>query len=61
LTARETRERREANSARIAGLRREFHGLRFDPVLLDTDDLAAIQLSFLDWAARRSRRRGMSR
>jgi hypothetical protein len=61
LTAREVAERREANVARLAHLRRDFHGLQFDPVVLDDGDPVAVQLAFLGWAARRARRRGTGR
>jgi uncharacterized protein (DUF58 family) len=61
LTAREAHERRSSNEARLRDLVHAFHRLQFDPVLLDTSDPAAIDLAFLNWAARRRLTRGRAR
>jgi len=57
LSAREAQGRREANEARLARLLDEFVALDFDPLLLGTDDPAAIDQRFLDWAELRGRTR----
>ena len=57
LSAREARERREANEARLARLLDEFAALGFDPLLLGTDEPAAIDQAFLEWAELRGRTR----
>jgi uncharacterized protein (DUF58 family) len=57
LSAEEARERRTANEARLARLLDEFAALGFDPLLLGTDDPAAIDRVFLDWAELRGRNR----
>jgi uncharacterized protein (DUF58 family) len=57
LSAREARERRAANEARLARLLDEFAVLGFDPLLLGTDDPAGIDQAFLEWAELRGRTR----
>jgi uncharacterized protein (DUF58 family) len=53
LTAGEASERQRSNEARLQALIRGFQQLRFDPVLLDSSDPAAIDLAFIRWASRR--------
>jgi uncharacterized protein (DUF58 family) len=53
LTARQARERREANAGRLARLTERLRRLGFDPVLLGTTDPVAIDAEFLAWARRR--------
>lgn len=53
LTARDARARRTANEARLATLLARFRALQLDPVLLGTSEEAAIDATFLTWAARR--------
>jgi uncharacterized protein (DUF58 family) len=57
LSAREARERRVANEARLQRLLDEFAALGFDPVLLGSSDPFAIDQAFLDWAELRGRTR----
>ncbi len=60
LTAREAAARREANEARRADLVREFRGLGFEPVVVESTDPGDILQSFVAWAEQRlyERRRG---
>lgn len=53
ITARDARERRDANEARLQRLLQVFGGLGHDPVLLDDHSPATIARSFLGWAERR--------
>ena len=53
VSRREARARRDANERRRGELLAWFTALGLDPVLLDSDDPAEIDRSFLDWAARR--------
>jgi uncharacterized protein (DUF58 family) len=55
LTEREAQERQRFNVARLRNIVSEFRRLQLDPVLLDTTAPAAIDLAFLNWAARRRR------
>jgi uncharacterized protein (DUF58 family) len=55
VTAREARERAEANEARLEELRAQFRRLGFDPVLLGTSDPREIGEQFRAWADRRRR------
>jgi len=56
LTAREVRERREANERRYAGLLDVFRGLDLDPVLVSSSEPGEILSSFLGWSEGRRTR-----
>ena len=58
LTAKEALERQESNRARLRLLSQGFRRLQFDPVLLDTEEPAAIDAAFIRWAIRRRVTRG---
>jgi uncharacterized protein (DUF58 family) len=53
ITARDARERRDANGARLERLLRVFRALGHDPVLLQEHSSAAVARAFLAWAERR--------
>ncbi len=55
LSAREVRERREANESRLAELLDGFHALGVDSVVLSSADPAHVFGAFLDWAHGRHR------
>jgi uncharacterized protein (DUF58 family) len=58
LTAKEALERNTSNQARLQQITQRFQRLQFDPVLLDTEDPAAIDAAFIRWAIRRRVTRG---
>ncbi len=57
LTARETRERREANERRLERLLESFREQEIEPVLVSTTDPGEILTSFLAWTEERLYRR----
>lgn len=57
LTRREARAVAASNEARLEGMLAGFRRLGFDPVVLGTDDPAAIAAAFHTWASRRRRLR----